>query len=93
MSKLYPEASKSLKSQVIENCWQYVHENFHKFNEANKIKISLAILTKDMPTTLNGSGINGETKVVIIYPDGKKIEDTVGNTFKRISSEVPRLPS
>jgi hypothetical protein len=45
---------KTLKEIFIGNCWKYLHDNFHKFNEANKIKISLALAQKDMPTQMTG---------------------------------------
>ncbi len=68
MSNIGPIAGIRLKSQVIENCWQYVYENFHKFNEANKIKVSLAIISKDMPTTIIGDGLKS---VININSNGK----------------------
>ena len=55
MSKLFPEASTNVRNQVIENCWQYLLENFHKLNETNKIKVSLAITTRSIPTQINSN--------------------------------------
>lgn len=65
MSTIGPIASIRLKSQVIDNCWQYVYENFHKFNEQNKIKVMLAIISRDMPTKLEGD-VGGGTKVIVV---------------------------
>ena len=45
---------KNLKELVLGKCWEYIHDNFHKFNQANKIKVSLALLQKSMPTELSG---------------------------------------
>lgn len=45
---------KSKKEILIGKSWEYLLDNFHKFNEANKIKIALAIVNKDMPTQMAG---------------------------------------
>jgi hypothetical protein len=85
MSNIGPVAGIRLKSQVIENCWQYVYENFHKFNEHNKIKVALAILSKDMPTKLEGAGLG--TKVIIVKDkDGRKAD----SRSTPIPEEIPR---
>lgn len=49
-----PERDRTLKEIFIGNCWKYLHDNFHKFSEPNKIKISLALAQKDMPTEIKG---------------------------------------
>jgi hypothetical protein len=58
-------ASAETKSRVISNCWEYLHENFHKFNDTNKIKITLAIICKDMPTKVEGDA-KGPQQIVIV---------------------------
>lgn len=45
---------KNLKELVLGKCWDYINDNFHKFNEANKIKVSLALIQKSMPTEMIG---------------------------------------
>ena len=49
-----PRSEKTIKELFIGNCWSYLHDNFHKFNETNKIKIALTLVQKDMPTQLDG---------------------------------------
>lgn len=40
---------KSIKELFIGECWSYLRNNFHKFNQTNQIKIALALATKDIP--------------------------------------------
>ena len=65
-----PIASISTRNKVVENCWNYLLENFHKFNEHNKIKVALAVVSKDMPTKLEGAD-NKNTIYVINGKNGK----------------------
>jgi hypothetical protein len=46
---------KEATLELVEKCRVYLNDNFHKFTEANKIKISLAIISKAMPTKLEGA--------------------------------------
>jgi len=48
------KGNKSIKELVVNNCWQYLYNNFHKFNQTNKIKIALELAKKDLPTQLQG---------------------------------------
>jgi hypothetical protein len=45
---------KSIKELFVGKCWEYLNDNFHKFSEANKIKIALELSKKDLPTQLTG---------------------------------------
>lgn len=71
MSNIQPVASIRLKTQVIENCWQYVFENFHKFTDNNKIKVALAIISKDLPTKIEGD-VGQKNETHIHYPPNWK---------------------
>jgi len=42
---------KATKELVVGKCWEFFNDNFHKFSQANKIKIGLALCTRDMPTS------------------------------------------
>jgi hypothetical protein len=84
MSNIGPIASIKTKQQVIQNCWDYVLENFGKFNEANKIKVSLAIICKNIPTELIGDLKGQETKVVVIVKEKE---------FNADQSQAGRLPA
>ena len=45
---------KSIKELFIGECWEYLRNNFHKFNEANKIKVALTLAQKDIPQKVEG---------------------------------------
>jgi hypothetical protein len=45
---------KTLKELFLGKCWAYLDENFHKFTEANKIKIALTLAQKDIPQEVTG---------------------------------------
>lgn len=40
------------KELLLGKCWVYFNGNFHKFTQVNRIKIGLALCTRDMPTAL-----------------------------------------
>lgn len=71
---------RSIKEIFVGKCWQYLDDNFHKFNENNKIKIALELCKKDIPQEIQGSGI--ETKIIIIR-DTKSVEQP-----KQIGEEI-----
>lgn len=64
---------KAVKELFIGKCWQYLHDNFHKFNEPNKIKIALALATKDMPQEVNGMNL----KQIVMMGEIKKGADPI----------------
>jgi len=77
-------SSLETRKKVIENCWDYLLGNFYKLTETNKIKVSLAICTKNIPQELIGDLKGQETKVVII----KEIlgdQDSQGRLSRSIS--------
>jgi hypothetical protein len=45
---------KTIKELFIGTCWSYLSDNFHKFTEANKIKIALTLAQKDLPQEVKG---------------------------------------
>jgi hypothetical protein len=38
-----------------------MYENFHKFNDSNKIKVALALCTKDIPQEIKGEMVKNYT--------------------------------
>ena len=46
---------KTIKELFLGKCWAYLDDNFHKFSEENKIKIALALTTKDLPQEMLGN--------------------------------------
>jgi hypothetical protein len=45
---------KTIKELFIGTCWSYLSDNFHKFTEANRIKIALTLAQKDLPQEIKG---------------------------------------
>jgi hypothetical protein len=45
---------KTLRELVVETCWEYLRDNFHKFNDTNKLKVALAISAKSLPQEFQG---------------------------------------
>lgn len=43
------------KDELVEKCAIYLNKNFHKFSQGNKIKISLEIFKRTMPTKVEGN--------------------------------------
>lgn len=75
------------KAQVVKNVWQWTLENFHKLSEANKIKISIAIMGRDMATKIEGKIEGGETKIIIIRSE-EKIGDKTFTISRAKESEM-----
>ena len=48
------EREKSVKELLLGKTWQYLNDNFHKFKQAQKIKIALTLCQKDMPQEFTG---------------------------------------
>jgi hypothetical protein len=40
---------QDIKIRVIGKCWSYIEDNFHKFSEANKLKVSMELCKKSIP--------------------------------------------
>ena len=82
---------KTIKQLFIGNCWSYLHDNFHKFNETNKIKIALTLAQKDMPTVMEG-GLN-VNQMPSILVDKKPLELNLGNNATKDSGHSPEAPA
>jgi len=52
-----------VREKVIENCWHYLYDNFHKLSDSNKIKVALAISTKNIPQKVEGMN---QSQVVVM---------------------------
>jgi len=55
---------KTIKELFVGKCWSYLNDNFHKFSQTNKIKIALALTTKDLPTQLDGELVKNQIVVI-----------------------------
>lgn len=81
------KSEKTIKQLFVGNCWSYLHDNFHKFTETNKIKIALELCKKDLPTQLEGEVTGGSNQVVI----WREIKETVAKANSQVT--VERIPN
>jgi hypothetical protein len=77
---------KTATRDLIEKCRVYLLDNFHKFTEANRIKIALALIVKSIPTQIEGDNLPG-TKIIIIR-DGNKAQAVSGQVHLQ-QGEIP----
>ena len=85
MANLHEVASASVRHKVIANCWNWLHDNFHKLNEPNKIKIITTICSKNVPQEIKGEGFSD--KYTFVYMD-KKAKDEIASPANRSASEL-----
>lgn len=75
-----PKAGASIKLKqfrLYEMCYDYLIDNFHKFTDANKLKVSLSLATKMAPSEVEGGiGAHSDTKIIIIRPDSKNTKES-----------------
>jgi hypothetical protein len=63
---------KSIKELFVGECWEYLRENFRKFNETNKIKIALELCKKDIPQEFKGAlQVTEMPSIQKAYPSGE----------------------
>lgn len=67
---------KTIKELFIGHCWEYLNQNFHKFNETNRIKIALELCKKDVPQEFKGN--LSITQMGLIKKDEQPLEVNVG---------------
>ena len=48
-------ADKNKQEQLYKLCHDYLIDNFHKFTDANKLKVALVISSKYVPQKIEGS--------------------------------------
>jgi len=71
---------------AIGKLWQEIVDNFHKYSEANKIKLMAAVLGKDVPQHTTIDGNYNVTKMPTVKLQEKEQELTLGN---RITEYTP----
>ena len=64
---------------LVRKSWTYLHDNFHKFSQDNKIKIALELAKKDMPDKNEHSGEINFNQMGTIKIDGLPFEVKLGN--------------
>ena len=75
-SKYVGASVKSKQEQLYRMCHDYLINNFSKFTEANKIKISLVLASKMAPQQIEGA--YNITKMETVKADTKELEYNLG---------------
>ena len=74
----------AVREIVLGKMWDFLNDNFHKFTDDKKLKIAVALLTKDIPHQVDDSeSQKPETKVVIIREERQ-------NGYSGKEGDVPR---
>ena len=69
---------QTVRQRVLEKMWTYVDENFHKFTDANKLKIVVALCPKSMPQVVEATNTN-INKMETVKIESNPLEFTIGN--------------
>jgi hypothetical protein len=56
---------KIAKENIIQKSYTYLNDNFHKFNDVNKIKIALQIITRDLQKPLVDSSTHHHQTTIV----------------------------
>lgn len=91
MSCTAPIANISVRNKVIDNCWNWLHDNFHKLNETNKIKVILTICGKNVPQEIKNEG--GQRVVQIVYAGNQPKEDNGNRPAEGSASRISEAVS
>ena len=82
MSEVVDKVGTSVRLKQVklyEICHSYLIDNFHKFSESNKIKVSLAITGKMVPTTQKLEGEISFNKTPDVIIGDKPVEYNIGS--------------
>lgn len=74
-----------VKTRVIHKMWEYIDQNFHKFSENNQIKVSLALVKKDMPTQLEGEVSETIINIIKAQTSEDKPKESIVENGRRLS--------
>ena len=77
--------SPALKSRVIGKMWYWIYRNHHKLSEGNKVKAALAIITKDMPTQLDGKVSETIINIIKAQTTEEKPKESIVENGRRLS--------
>lgn len=77
--------SLDVRTRVIRKMWEYIDMNFHKFSDNNKVKVSLALAQKDMPTQLDGKVSETIINIIKAQTIEEKPKETIVENGRRLS--------
>jgi len=78
----------AVKSLFIAKCWKYLDDNFHKFSEGNRIKISLELCKKDIPQQIEGEIKYTSMAVIKVETDPMELDLGEDVPKNRIAGEL-----
>ena len=67
---------KSKQERLYTLCHDYLIDNFHKFSDANKLKVALVLASKMAPQQIEGA--YNITKMETVKADTKELEYNLG---------------
>jgi len=73
------------KSRVLHKLWDHLDKNFHKYTEANQIRIMVALCTKDMPTQLDGQSQQTIINIIKAQTGEEKQKESIVENGRRLS--------
>ncbi len=86
MSNINSAASYK-KQDVLEKSWSYLSDNFHKFSDETKLRVSMSMALKSMPTIVEGDVGKQMNITNMVFPkDWKPKEERSGLKPQDISS-------
>jgi len=50
------QEEQQVREQLVNKCFVYLNDNFHKFKEAKKIRIAIDIIKKSLPQQMEHKG-------------------------------------
>jgi hypothetical protein len=68
---------KSIKRLFVGKCWTYLHDNFHKFSDTNKLKVALELAKKSLPQEISGT-LGHVVKMGQITVGGEPLDFNIG---------------
>ena len=69
---------KAAREDLIHKCYTYLRDNFHKFNDTNKLKVALELVKKSIPTNIEGEMNHKVTMMPAVKIGGKEMELDIG---------------
>ena len=83
------KAEKTKRELLVGKSWEFLNDNFHKFNEDNKIKIALELCKKNMPTILEGDTLGD--RQTFVYMTQLVKQEIQSDQAQRASSQLPTI--
>jgi hypothetical protein len=78
MKKKRFNADRAHQDELILKCAEYLNDNFYKFSQGNKIKISLELIKKNMPDKNEHSGKIEIVQMGQVLIGAKPLEISIG---------------